>query len=160
MSHNETDSRDLQTIDRRKLIGGSAAAITVAGLTIAGSRVFAQDSTPASGANATPGTPAASPAAGAATPAANGSFDVLAVDIAYEPKEFTIPANTDVSVNISNEGALQHDFNIDDLGIKTDLLNSGETATVTINAAPGTYEYHCSVAGHSEAGMVGTLTVE
>lgn len=157
MSHKETDSRDHQTIDRRKLIGGSAAAITVASLTIAGSRVFAQNSTPASGENATSATPGASPAA---SPAAAASFEVLAVDIAYEPAEFSIAANTDVAVTIINEGALQHDFNIDELGVKSALLNTGETDTVTINAAPGTYDFYCSVSGHSEAGMVGTLTVE
>jgi nitrite reductase (NO-forming) len=158
MSHNETDSREYQTIDRRKLIGGSAAAITIAGLAVAGSRVFAQTSTPTSGdSTTTPGTPSASPAA---SPAAGAAFDVHAVDIAFEPKEFTIPADTDVVVTVINDGALQHDFNIDELGIKSDLLNSGETDTVTINAAAGTYEYYCSVTGHREAGMVGTLTVE
>lgn len=154
MTHNSTDSRDHQTIDRRKLIGGSAAAITIAGLTVAGSRVFAQTSTPTSGGNATPGaSPAASPASGA-------SAEVHAVDIAFEPTEFTIPADTDVTVTIVNDGALQHDFAIDELGIKSDLLNNGESTTVTINAAAGSYEYYCTVTGHREAGMVGTLTVE
>jgi outer membrane protein assembly factor BamB/plastocyanin len=107
---------------------------------------------------------AASPEA-EATPAeenaaAGASFEVHAVDIAYEETEFTIPANTDVTVTIINDGALQHDFAIDELGIKSDLLNSGESTTVTINAAAGTYEYYCTVTGHREAGMVGTLTVE
>ena len=82
------------------------------------------------------------------------------MDIAFEPTKFTIPANTDVTVTITNDGALQHDFYIDDLKIESDLLNHGDSTTVTINAAPGTYEYYCSVTGHREAGMVGTLTVE
>jgi uncharacterized cupredoxin-like copper-binding protein len=164
MSHTETDARDHQTIDRRKLIGGSAAAVTIAGLAVAGSRVFAQNSTPDAGGNGRSATPGASPAAGAATPAAEAAsgatVDVLAVDIAFEPKEFTIPANTDVTVTLTNDGALQHDFTVDELGIKSELLNGGETTTVTINAAAGSYEFYCSVTGHREAGMVGTLTVE
>jgi uncharacterized cupredoxin-like copper-binding protein len=36
----------------------------------------------------------------------------------------------------------------------------GATGTVTFTPTePGTYEYFCTVAGHKEAGMVGTLTV-
>lgn len=99
----------------------------------------------------------------AATPAdvgASTSFEVHTIDLAFQPNTLTIPANTDVTVTIINDGALQHDFWIDELGIASDLLNSGETTTVTINAAPGQYEYYCSVTGHREAGMVGTLTVE
>lgn len=110
--------------------------------------------------------PAATPAAAdEATPAPAeaaeaAAYEVNAVDIAFEPKELAIPANSDVTITITNTGALQHDFVVDALGIKSELLNSGESTTVTINAAPGAYEYYCSVPGHREAGMVGTLTVE
>jgi uncharacterized cupredoxin-like copper-binding protein len=31
---------------------------------------------------------------------------------------------------------------------------------VTINAAPGDYQYYCSIPGHKEAGMVGTIHVQ
>lgn len=139
------------TISRRSLVGGSAAALTVAGLVAAGSRGFSKESTP------TPGTPGATPSA---SPSATMTIEVHTVDIAFEPKELTIPANTDVTVKIVNDGALQHDFAIDELDIVSDLLSSGDSTTVTINAAPGTYEYYCTVTGHREAGMVGTLTVE
>lgn len=110
------------------------------------------------------GTPEAD--ADEATPAAEAgdasgaSFEVHMVDIAFDPKELTIPANTDVVINLMNDGALQHDFNVDELGVASGLLNGGESGTVTINGAPGSYEYYCSVTGHREAGMVGTLTVE
>jgi glucose dehydrogenase/plastocyanin len=108
--------------------------------------------------------PTGTPVPDEATPAAEASggegVQVSAVDIAFEPKEFTIAANTDVVVTITNNGALQHDFTIDELGVKSDLLGGGESTEVTINAAAGTYEYYCSVTGHREAGMVGTLTVE
>jgi uncharacterized cupredoxin-like copper-binding protein len=30
---------------------------------------------------------------------------------------------------------------------------------VTANLKPGTYEFYCSVPGHEQAGMKGTLTV-
>jgi nitrite reductase (NO-forming) len=95
------------------------------------------------------------------TAAAGGAkFDVIAGDIYFDPKEFTIPANTDVEVTITNIGAAAHDFHIEALKIATPMLNPGGSDTVTINAAPGEYEYFCSVPGHKAAGMAGTLTVQ
>jgi len=55
---------------------------------------------------------------------------------------------------------LPHDFYIDELGIETELVDPGASTTVTINAEPGTYMYYCSVTGHRQGGMEGTLTVE
>lgn len=88
------------------------------------------------------------------------AFVIDAQDIVFAPKSLTIPANTAVTITITNKGLLQHDFNIDELGVKSKLLNGGESTTVTINAAPGTYQYYCSVPGHKEAGMIGTLIVQ
>src|SRR5262245_20534862 len=80
------------------------------------------------------------------------------VDIAFDPKDFTIAANTDVVIHLQNTGASMHNFSIDSLGIKQDV-NSGETKDVTINAPAGTLDYYCDVPGHREAGMEGTITV-
>jgi cytochrome c oxidase subunit 2 len=120
-----------------------------------------------------PATPAATPVASpeaspvaspspAATPAGGElptEVTIEEVDIAFNPNEFSIPANTDVTVTINNTGAAPHNFSIDDLGIDVDTA-PGQTSTVTINAPPGDYEYYCNVPGHREAGMVGTLHVE
>jgi len=44
--------------------------------------------------------------------------------------------------------------------VKSDLLNGGDSTTVTVNLPAGTYTFYCSVPGHKEAGMTGTLVVE
>jgi uncharacterized cupredoxin-like copper-binding protein len=120
--------------------------------------------TEADAAAAAGSTPAAStseaPATEAASDAAAASITVEAFDLGFNVSSTTIPANTDVQVTVTNNGALAHDFVIDDLGIQTKLLNPGESATVTINAAAGDYTYYCSVPGHREAGMQGTITVQ
>jgi uncharacterized cupredoxin-like copper-binding protein len=36
----------------------------------------------------------------------------------------------------------------------------GGSKTVTVNVKPGTYKFFCSVPGHRQAGMEGTLTVK
>ena len=116
--------------------------------------------------------PSASTPTGAASPAASGgeaqtAVTVEMVDIAFNPKEFTIPANTDVVVTLPNNGASQHNFAVDDhnnpnvknLGISVDV-GPGETKTVTINAPAGDYYFYCNVPGHEAAGMFGTMHVK
>lgn len=92
-------------------------------------------------------------------PAEASAVTVTSFDIYFEPKEITIPANTDVTFALPNDGVSSHDFSIDALNVAV-ALPPGETQTVVINAKPGSYEYYCNVPGHKEAGMVGTLVVE
>lgn len=101
---------------------------------------------------------AAQEAAGEA-PAEAAAQTVTSFDIFFEPKEVTIPANTDVTFTLPNDGVTVHNFAIDALNIDVDLP-PGATETVVINALPGTYEYYCNVPGHKAAGMFGTLIVE
>jgi glucose/arabinose dehydrogenase/plastocyanin len=105
-------------------------------------------------ATAEAGTPAASTGGGAAQ-----ETTVELVDIAFVPDELTIPANTDVTVSLPNTGAALHTFTIEELGIDVEVV-PGDTGSATINAPAGTYDYICTVPGHKEAGMVGTLTVQ
>ena len=110
------------------------------------------------GDEATPvGSPEASPAGdGAGLPT---SFDVDMVDIAFEPTELTIPANTDVTINAVNKGALPHTFTITDVA-DTGEVAGGSSAEITVNLPAGEYEYFCAIPGHKEGGMVGRLIVE
>lgn len=82
------------------------------------------------------------------------------MDILYDMSEIRIPANTDFTVTLQNEGFLQHDFVVDELGVGTELVDPGQSGSTVINAPAGEYEYYCTVAGHKESGMVGTLIVQ
>ena len=127
--------------------------------------------TPAGGAATPAGTPA-TPEGGAATPAlfpcptpegspaaATDLVTIEGVDIDWNPNEVTIPADTDVTVRVPNNGVIVHTFVVEALGIKLEIA-PGETKEVVINAPAGTYEFICDVPGHEPAGMVGTLTVQ
>jgi probable HAF family extracellular repeat protein len=96
----------------------------------------------------------------ATTPAATSADGgaIVSRDISFDPTTITIPANTDVTVVLPNQGVIPHNFSIDELGIDVDIA-PGATEETVINAPPGTYEYYCNVPGHKQAGMVGTLTV-
>lgn len=110
---------------------------------------------------ASPAAPAqASPAAqGGAAPGGAASVTIEMGDLFYKPNKFEIPANTEVTVTLKNVGALPHDFNIDALKVKSEVIQPGKDGTVTIKGPKGTYEYYCNEPGHKAAGMHGTLTI-
>lgn len=67
------------------------------------------------------------------------------------------------TIEIDNPQPLPHDVAIEDesgatIG-KTDTVAEG-SASATVDLKPGTYTFYCSVPGHREAGMEGTLTVK
>jgi uncharacterized cupredoxin-like copper-binding protein len=40
------------------------------------------------------------------------------------------------------------------------VVNNGGVSTINVDVRAGEYQFFCSVPGHREAGMEGTLTVE
>jgi len=68
-----------------------------------------------------------------------------------------------VTVDFTNPQPLTHDVAIEDssgktIG-KTELIAEGSDSAV-IDLKPGEYTFYCTVPGHREAGMEGTLTVK
>ena len=83
----------------------------------------------------------------------------VAIDIAYESAPAELPVG-DVDLTLENTGAIEHDVTIEQLGDETVLeATGGETDEATVALEAGEYTYYCSVTGHREAGMEGTLTV-
>ncbi len=59
----------------------------------------------------------------------------------------------------SGEGA-EHDFTIDEFGVKSDPVSGQNKVTVQfVVDKPGTFSYYCSIPGHRQAGMEGKLVV-
>jgi len=84
---------------------------------------------------------------------------LTATDIAYDTNDISAKVNQTVNIKFVNEGALEHNFIIDEFGVDN-LLQSGENIAISFTTQqPGSYEFYCNVAGHLEAGMRGTLMV-
>jgi mono/diheme cytochrome c family protein len=64
-----------------------------------------------------------------------------------------------VTVEMPNKSGTQHDIVIDGLG-KGEIVSNGTSSFKASLAAGKTYTYYCSVPGHRQAGMQGTLTVK
>jgi uncharacterized cupredoxin-like copper-binding protein len=84
-------------------------------------------------------------------------------DLAYVQKEVKAKAG-EISVEFENPQSLSHDVAIEDSSGEevgaTELVAGGKTVATIGNLKPGTYTFYCTVPGHREAGMEGTLTVE
>jgi plastocyanin len=83
-------------------------------------------------------------------------------EIAYTTTKASAKAG-EVTIDFNNPQSLTHDVAIEDSSGKevgkTELIGEGETST-SVDLKPGTYTYYCTVPGHREAGMEGTLTVK
>ncbi len=112
----------------------------------------------------------ASTTSGAATPPASstsgaaGTTLALAANtsglLAYNTKQMSAKAGK-VTITFANESPLEHNVTIAEgskvLGATPTFKGGSKTLTLTLK--PGTYTFYCSVPGHRQAGMEGTLTV-
>jgi plastocyanin len=82
--------------------------------------------------------------------------------IAYTADSATAKAGN-VTIDFTNPQPLTHDVAIEDSSGKTigqtDLIAEGSDSA-PVKLKPGEYTFYCTVPGHREAGMEGTLTVK
>jgi plastocyanin len=91
----------------------------------------------------------------------DGSIVLEALD-PFQWSETEITVKPGDTIQALNAGVSNHDFTLDEFSIHEVLDPGAEAVTITIpaDAAPGEYRFYCSVPGHAESGMVGTLIVE
>lgn len=102
----------------------------------------------------------------AASPTAQGSMGEVTISVdnslSFKPNTIEGTAGQPVAVAMTNVGALEHNFVWDDQAdqvfIHTDP-GASASASRTFDQA-GTYTFSCTIPGHKEGGMVGTLTVK
>jgi plastocyanin len=93
-----------------------------------------------------------------------GTADLAAdpTDLAYDTTSLTSKPGK-VTIDFTNPSALEHDVAIEgEEGQEiagSELIAESKTS-VSAELAPGTYTFFCTVPGHREAGMEGTLTVK
>jgi plastocyanin len=83
-------------------------------------------------------------------------------ELAYTTTSATAKSGQ-VNIQFTNPQPLPHDVKVEDssgneIGGTETIAEGSDSATVDLK--PGTYTFFCSVPGHREAGMEGTLTVK
>ncbi|MGH2405708.1 MAG: cupredoxin domain-containing protein [bacterium] len=98
-----------------------------------------------------------------AGPAAPRTILIKAREFVFEPKEVTARTG-EVTFDIKNEGAIEHNFVIEDAAQKKvaqiAVIEAGKTEDLKIILRAGTYALICNLPGHKDAGMTGTLRVQ
>jgi uncharacterized cupredoxin-like copper-binding protein len=141
-------------------------ALVLAALALAACGSSSSDSTSAPETTAE-STGANAGGAGAGEGSGGGSVvEIEAVDgagLEYTSDQATTKAGQ-VSIDFNNPQGLSHDVAIEsadgEMIGKTDLVADGSTTATIGDLEPGEYTFYCTVPGHREAGMEGTLTVE
>ncbi|MCS7171879.1 MAG: cupredoxin domain-containing protein [Armatimonadetes bacterium] len=91
---------------------------------------------------------------------------VEAKEFSYTPNRIPVKAGQPVELLMENKGVIEHDFVLEKFKVKMGLLKPGQSGKVTFTpTAKGTFPFYCSVfycsvPGHREAGMTGTLVVQ
>ena len=100
-------------------------------------------------------------------------------DFQFSPGSWTVPAGEEITIELTNNGSVQHEFVILQPGVTIteeselpeteeelladfvyweDEVPAGETKTATFTAPPaGEYQVICAIEGHFMAGMEGSL---
>jgi outer membrane protein assembly factor BamB len=132
-------------------------------------RLGATGTLPSSGSSAASPTTTSTPSTTSTTSSAAGtsapgtvSLGALDNQLAFTSNQETANAGK-VTVDFTNNSALQHDVvlvNSDNKILGQTPVFQGGSKSFTASLTPGTYTYYCSVPGHRQAGMQGTLTVK
>jgi len=94
--------------------------------------------------------------------AAGASIAVSLREFSIQPSTVEAPAGRTLVFRIANDGSAQHTFAVETAGrtYETDAIDAGATASLQVPAlSPGSYRILCTVPGHADLGMEGTLVV-
>ncbi len=116
-------------------------------------------------------TPTSSPSEIATTPAPSGSpaaqtgvakkFTIQAKEFSLTPSTISVNQGDSVTITFKNSGTISHNLTIPDLNMATNTIAPGQTDTLSFTASQtGTFVFYCSVDGHRDMGMQGTLEIK
>ncbi len=109
-------------------------------------------------------------------PTASTELNVVLTDYKFEPDKLIIPPGQEITLHLTNKGAIEHELVImkygttvgDSFGAEDEEniyweieVKPGESTTVTFTSpdVAGQYQFVCGIEGHFTAGMHGTLTI-
>jgi plastocyanin len=142
-----------------------ALSVTAMLLTLAALAGCGSSSSSSSSSASTPATTASTPAS---TPSGVATAQALKLEantegqLKYNTTSLTAKAGQ-VSIDFTNMSPVGHNVTIESSSgatVGATPTFQGGSKSLSLNLKPGTYKFFCSVPGHRQAGMEGTLTVQ
>lgn len=96
--------------------------------------------------------------------AENGKLEIPADpsgQLIYEFADAMAPAG-ELAISSPNEASVDHNIALEGMGVDEvgPVVNNGGVSDIDVTVEKGEYTFYCSVPGHREQGMEGTLTIE
>jgi plastocyanin len=116
----------------------------------------------------TASTPSSSSSSSTSSSASSGAGSALSLSansggqLEYNTKSLSATAGK-VTIAFTNSSPVGHNVTVESASGETVGATptfQGGSKTLSANLKPGTYKFYCSVPGHRQAGMEGTLTVK
>ncbi len=86
-----------------------------------------------------------------------GTLEIHSFDLGFKPNALNVEKPGRYTIKFTNDGAIPHDVTFPN-GTKL-AANAKETKTADVEVPSGGLSFICSVPGHSDAGMKGTISV-
>ena len=147
----------------KKIILSTAAAISI-GLLLSGCTRYGSST-----ANQTPSSVSPTPASitennvdekRVNTGSNQSSLALELNEYTFTPQDIISKVGQTSTINLRNSGSLTHTFTVRDLNIDLSIP-PGESDSIDITPTTvGSYELECTIPGHKDLGMHGTITVE
>jgi plastocyanin len=148
-----------------KIVMGISAVLVVSTIAAA---IGTAKSAPKAGEQAGNTQAAPPPKASAPPPKSPGTVNTLLLkadptgQLRFDKNTLAAPAGN-VRLTLQNPAPVPHNISIEGPGgisKQGPTVQQGGASQVQVTLKPGTYTYYCSVPGHRQAGMQGTLTVK
>ena len=135
------------------------AAIAAIAVVVAGCGGSSNSATTAHAATSTQNSTQTQTTGGSGQAATVLSIQASASELAFVPNTLSAPPGR-IMIRMTNPSQLPHSIALAVTGIPPGpVVGHGGVSEVVANLSPGTYTFYCTVPGHREAGMTGTLTV-
>jgi len=85
---------------------------------------------------------------------------VTAENTTFVETSLTMKNGEVLGLFVTNRDGIGHAFDVDSLRVHVQLPPNSTTAVAIKPTGPGSLEFYCSIPGHRDAGMVGTISVD
>lgn len=87
-------------------------------------------------------------------------LEITGNEFAYNPSTIQAKVGKPLEITFKNSGNYPHDFSIPQMNVQSKVLSPGQQETLLVTPTKtGTFAFMCTIPGHVEKGMKGTLNV-